>query len=250
MNIHFVQHVPFEGVAAIADWAEARGHELSGTQMYRCILETVGVPEEPDARAVLPSLDEFELLIVMGGPMSVRDEEQHPWLVAEKQFIRASIEEGKAVLGICLGAQLVAEALGGEITECPTREIGWYPVELTEAGQSESVFLGYPRLFTALHWHGETFSIPAGTVHAASSAACTNQALSHDGGRVVALQFHLETTPESLSLLAEAAADNLAEVRTEPWIATREEMLDPSAPYEACRDLLFRLLDSMAARIS
>ena len=107
------------------------------------------------------------------------------------------------MLGVCLGAQLVADVLGGQVSRGEHPEIGWYTVELTETGRAIPVFAGFPERFTALHWHGDTFAIPPGAVHVASSEACANQAFTHDGGRVVGLQFHLEETRESLALLRE-----------------------------------------------
>ncbi len=133
--------------------------------------------------------------------MNVYEEAEYPWLAAEKAFIAAAIGAGKPVLGICLGAQLIAAVLGGTVSKGPQPEIGWYPVELTPAGRELPLFAGFPDRFTALHWHGDTFSIPPGATHVASSAACANQAFAYDGGRVVGLQFHLEETRESLAQL-------------------------------------------------
>ncbi len=157
---------------------------------------------------------------------------------------------GKAVLGICLGAQLIADVLGGPVTKNGQHEIGWYPVDLTEAGRAEPLFAGFPARFTALHWHGDTFAIPPGATHVAGSAACANQAFSLDGGRVAGLQFHLEETPVSLEVLVEHAAAELEAADTEPWVASKEELLAADAPYEQCRALLFKLLDRMAARLA
>jgi len=250
MRIHCLQHVPFEGPAAIEDWAVSRGHAISGTELYRGLRGTHGAPQQPDVRAVLPTLQEFELLVIMGGPMSIHDTQEYPWLVAEKALIRAAIEGSAAILGVCLGAQLVAEALGGQVTKNPHPEIGWYPVTLAPDGRRDSAFAGFSESFPALHWHGETFSIPQEAVHVASSEACPNQAFMYDRGRVIGLQFHLECTPESLSMLADAAAHELDSAGTEQWVASREELLSPKAPYTACRELLFTLLDRMASRIA
>jgi len=252
-----VQHVPFEGIAAIADWARERGHEVTGTEVYR-------FAATPDHSPAYPDLAAFDLLVVMGGPMSVYDDAEHPWLPAERTFIREAIAEGKRVLGICLGAQLIAVALGAQVVRAPRKEIGWYPVELTSAGRQAPVFAGFPDRFEAFHWHGDMFEIPEGAVWVASSAACPHQALALDGGRVVGLQFHLEETAESLALLVENAGHELAgavtawstpvspeedglvaDRTTRPWVATREQVLSPAAPYAACRELLFDLLDRM-----
>ncbi len=251
MRVHYLQHVPFEGVGAIGEWARSHAHTVSNSEMFR-------VPP-PD----LPQVDDPDFLIVMGGPMNIYQETEYPWLVAEKAFIASVIAAGRPVLGVCLGAQLVADVLGAPVSKGEHLEIGWYPVDLTEAGRVLPTFARFPRRFTALHWHGDTFAIPPGAVHAASSEACANQAFAYDAGRVVGLQFHLEETQESLGLLIANAGDDLAAgaapttgaapaAPTVPgdrgagkWISTAAELLSPTAPFAPCHDLLFTLLDSM-----
>jgi GMP synthase-like glutamine amidotransferase len=248
MRVHYLQHVPFEGIGAIGEWTRSRAHALSSTEMFRVPL--------PD----LPPVNDLDFLVVMGGPMNIYQDAEYPWLSAEKAFIDSAIASDKPVLGVCLGAQLVADVLGGRVTKGEHAEIGWYPVELTEAGKALAVLSNFPRRFTALHWHGDTFAIPPGAVHVASSEACPNQAFAYDGGRVVGLQFHLEETRESLGLLVENSRDDLAAADDPParveagagperdpgrWISTPAELLSPAAPFAPCRDLLFTLLDSI-----
>ncbi len=151
------------------------------------------------------------------------------------------------------------------MTRSPYEEIGWYPVELTTAGREQTAFSGFPERFTALHWHGDMFAIPAGAVHVASSGACPNQAFSLDGGRVVGLQFHLEETRESLGELVAAAGHDLPGAAAGPdppgaagaaeaadgaptrgpWVSGAEAMLSAEAPFTTCQELLFGLLDRM-----
>ena len=176
MRIHCIQHVPFEGPAAVKDWALERGHVLSRTALYD--------------NESLPAMDEFDWLIVMGGPMGVYDEDMYPWLAAEKRFIGRSIAEGHTVLGICLGAQLMAAALGGTVRANARREIGWFPVRLLPEAGRIPAFARLPREFDAFHWHGDTFGIPPGAVRAAESDACPAQAFSYND-RVIGLQFPL-----------------------------------------------------------
>ena len=242
MKVHYLQHVPYEGIGRIRDWAEIRGHELSGTLMFA----------DPSLAADLPDPEGVDLLVIMGGPMNVYELDQYRWLPAEKDFIRACIGGGTAALGICLGAQLLADVLGGEVTRAPYEEIGWHPVELTEAGRRLEVFADFPDRFTTLQWHGDTFSIPPGAFHAAFSEAVPNQAFAFDNGRVVGLQFHLEETQETLEELVRAAGGNLP-TRSQamargPWVSAREDLLSPDAPFDACRDMLFGLLDRMVMR--
>jgi len=230
VRIQFIQHVAFEGVGAIADWAALRGHQLSGTPVYA---------------ESFPHPGDFEMLVVMGGPMNIYQEREFPWLAEEKRFIRAAIDDGKLVLGICLGAQLLADVLGGEVVRGEHTEIGWYPVELTGSGGDSAVFSVLPTRFETLHWHGDTFTIPPGAVRTASSVVTPNQAFEFAGGRVVALQFHLEATLGSWSELTEVCGDELATGGT--WISSAGEMFMSTERFERNNALLFDLLDAMAA---
>jgi len=242
MKVHYLQHVSYEGVGLIQDWAETRSHELSGTMLFA----------EPSGASAMPDPEGVDLLVVMGGPMNVYEHDQYPWLLAEKAFIGACISAGKPVLGICLGAQLIADVLGGEVSRAPYEEIGWYPVELTEAARQLEVFADFPDRFTTLQWHGDTFSIPPGAIRAAFSEAVANQAFTFDDGRVIGLQFHLEETRETLGELIAAAGQGLPagspDTARGPWVASREDLLAPDAPFDSCRDMLFGLLDRMVMR--
>lgn len=231
MRVHFVQHASFEGIGAIADWAASRGHDVTGTPVY---LES------------FPHPGEFEMLVVMGGPMNVYQERDFPWLAQEKRFIRAAIDEGKLVLGICLGAQLLADVLGGEVVRGEQPEIGWYPLRLTTDAADSAVFRVLPATFESLHWHGDTFTIPPGAVRIASSVVTPNQAFEYANGRVVALQFHLEATHASWSELAQECADELA--APADWVSSAGEMFASTERFERNNELLFDLLDAMAAR--
>ena len=207
MKLHSLQHVPFEGLGTIASWARVRGHQLSVTQLYE--------------DALLPSVDSFDGLIVMGGPMGVDDERKHPWLVEEKRFIERAIVTGKTVLGVCLGAQLVACVLGAQVYRNADKEIGWFPVQLSDAATHSSFFSKLPSRLEVFHWHGDTFDLPAGAVHIARSHACQNQAFVLDE-RVVGLQFHLEMTPHTAEELIRHCRHELVPAR---FIQTAEEML-------------------------
>ena len=192
MKIHYLQHVPFEGTGSIENWAITHGHGMTQTRLY------AGDP--------LPPLERFDLLVIMGGPMSIHDEADYPWLKAEKWFIRQVIEAGKPVLGICLGAQLIANSLGGEVVAAGFREIGWFPVTLTSDFADSNLGQRLPDKVMAFHWHGETFTLPPGCQSIGSSAACSNQGFIYQD-RVIALQFHLESTLLSTEALIENGAD-------------------------------------------
>ena len=184
MRAHYLQHVPFEGLGSIAAWLAAAGYETTGTHFYHA--------------ATLPDLHDFDLLVIMGGPMSVDDEREFPWLRSEKAFIRAAVEAGKSILGVCLGAQLIASALGSRVVRNPFKEIGWFPVFGTAA--AEPAAFCFPPSVEVFHWHGDTFDLPRGSIHLARSAGCENQAFQL-GQSVIGLQFHLETTPASAQTL-------------------------------------------------
>lgn len=209
MKIHTLQHVPFEGPANFGGWFAQRGHTMASTLLYE--------------RAVaLPALESFDFLLIMGGPMSVNDEAEFPWLVDEKRFVEKAVNAGKTVVGVCLGAQLIANVLGSRVYRNREKEIGWFPVRLTEEGLRSRSFKGFPSEFTAFHWHGETFDIPSGAVRLAESGACANQAFEYDG-RVVGLQFHLETNEESAGKLIENLSD---EIKPAPYIQTANGMME------------------------
>lgn len=194
MKIQYIQHVPFEDPAGITIWAEKKGHSMSAIRLY----------ENPS----FPDIEEFDWLIVMGGPMNIYEEDKYPWLHEEKLFIKDVIEKGKIVLGICLGAQLIADALGGKVTGNSYKEIGWFPVKLLPEAEKSNIFRGVQSKFIAFHWHGDTFSIPQGCLHIAESEACENQAFEYDG-RVLGLQFHLESTKESIGRLIDNCGDEI-----------------------------------------
>ena len=229
MRIHYLQHVPFEGLANILTWAQAGHHHVSSTALFR--------------GEVLPSPELFDSLVVMGGPMSVHDEAQYPWLIGEKKLIEQSIKSGKLVLGVCLGAQLLADVLGAKVYRNKYKEIGWFPVRHL---QEESVAAGLPRTFTAFHWHGETFDLPAGAVHLAESDGCANQAFEF-GGKALALQFHLEVTRESVEGLVRNCA---ADITSGPYVQSADQMLAAADAFAAIQPLLFQVLDRWAGSAS
>lgn len=177
MRIHSLQHMGCEGLGRIADWAAERGHPVTTTHLYR------GEP--------LPDDTAFDWLVIMGGPMNIYEYRNHPWLTAEKPFIRRAIDSGKVVLGVCLGAQLIADVLGAKIHQNPTFEIGWFPLRFSAARQAIPALRDFPDELTVLHWHGDTFQLPPGAVHLATSEGCHQQAFAF-GNRVLGLQFHIE----------------------------------------------------------
>ena len=227
MRIHYFQHVPFESPANILNWAKERGHSITGTHLYKN----------------QPFLDfsSFDMLVVMGGPMGVYDDDKYPFLKREKVFIENAINLGKKVLGVCLGAQLIADVLGAKVYKNKYKEIGWFPVNLTEEGKQSYIFKNLPDEFTPFHWHGDTFDLPRGARRIAYNQATQNQAFEIDG-RIVGLQFHLETTKESAKELIKNSQEELKEKGK--YIQSPEEMLSKDDYFTLIKYQLYQLLDN------
>lgn len=229
-RLHYLQHVDFEGPGCIHTWAQDAGCRISGSRLHR--------------NDRLPSLQDFDWLIVMGGPMNIYEEIQHPWLTREKAFIGRAIEKQKVVLGICLGAQLIADVLGARVSGNPHREIGWYPVYRTTPVDRQSPVSALDDILEGLHWHADTFELPEGAVHLARSEACENQAFIY-GQRVVGLQFHLELSTEGLRALVQNCAH---EITDGPFVQAPETMLASPRRLRQANRVMNRLLDAMAHR--
>lgn len=225
MRIHYFQHVPFEGLGNMEDWIAAKGHSLSFTRFYN--------------NHALPQQSAMDWLIVMGGPMGAYEENLYPWLAAEKKFIGETISAGKKVLGICLGAQLIAAALGAKVYPNSYKEIGWYPVRLTKEGRAAAVFEGFPAEFPVFHWHGDTFEKPSGATHLVESNACRNQAFIYRQ-KVLALQFHLDVRKENVEEWVRNGANELINA---PYIQSKEDMRTYENQFVMLRNYMFKILD-------
>jgi GMP synthase-like glutamine amidotransferase len=228
VRVHILEHVPFETIGSIAGWLEARGASVTRTRFY----------ESP----TLPDLAGIEMVVVMGGTLNADQDEQFPWLRDEKAFIANAIAAGVRVLGICLGSQLIAQAMGARVYRAAQAEHGWLPVMSTIPSEPAYRF---PEMFTAFQSHGDTFDLPAGAVRLARSAACENQAF-QIGARVIALQFHLESTAESAGAIVEECAGEFA---PGPFVQSASELrATPHSRYnESIRlmgDVLTYLADS------
>ena len=226
MRVHYLSHVPFEKLGTMETWLEQRGARLSATRFYQ------GEP--------LPEPEQLDTLIVMGGPMGADDEARYPWMAAEKRFIEQCIAADKKVLGVCLGAQLIARVLGAPVTANPEPEIGWFPVQSTDAGRHDPIGALFDDGAPVLHWHGDTFAIPDGAVHLARSWGCENLAFRF-GDRVLALQFHLELGEHEARALCRECAD---ELKDGPWIQSEAEMLADPARFSAAQRRQGRVLET------
>ena len=228
MRMHVIQHVEFETAAMIGEWAEDAGYEvttsLASTEEY-------------------PWIGDIDFLVLMGGPMDADDEHESPWLRAEKHLVAEAVSGGKLVLGVCLGAQIIAEVLGARIRRAEENEIGWYPVSLTDHGHNEPLFAGWPENVVVGHWHSDTFNLPMGMAAALSSEVTENQAFVFDD-RVVGLQFHLEWDEDAVETMLETSAADLEDRGGHVMSAT--EIRDETPDHiPTNRELLFTLLDDL-----
>ncbi|KCZ73688.1 GMP synthase family protein [Candidatus Methanoperedens nitroreducens] len=227
MRLHSLEHEPFEGLANIEVWARNRGHSITRTLLYK--------------NEGLPQMSDVDWLIIMGGSMNIYEEDRYPWLAEEKKFIAEAIASKKFVLGVCLGSQLIADVLGGKVSKNRYREIGWFPVSLTEEAGNSHVFNTLPGKFTAFHWHGDTFKIPPGAARIAESEGCANQAFEYNG-RVIGLQFHLEYSVNSIDLMFENCSDELVD---EKYIQRPDEIVSQYSNVARTQSILDLLLDNI-----
>ena len=228
MRIHYIQHVAHEGLGYIGEWAEQNNHQVTSTKLYE------GEP--------FPEMSDFDLLVVMGGPMSVHDDNEISWLQDEKSFVVHAIADGKKMLGVCLGAQLIAHLLGAQIKKSSNTEIGWFPVKKTT---QHPMFAKLPDEFTAFHWHGEMFDIPAGAERIFESEGCENQGFIYYD-EIVGFQFHFETTHESVE---EMLAHETIEVAGEKFIQTAEEIQSKKEYSKTINGYLASILEHLTTEI-
>ncbi len=227
IRIHHLQHVAFEGLGSITAWAENRGCVLSATHLYN--------------GESFPPQDDFDCLVVTGGPMNIYEYSLYPWLTGETKFIEQSIKNQKTVIGICLGAQLVADVLGQKVYSGGQKEIGWFPVFKTEQARQTPAADFLPEETNVFHWHGDTFDVPHGAIHIARSEVCNSQGFIYDR-HVVGLQFLLEATRQSAELLIENCGDGIVAGR---FIQSPDEMLSDENRFKNVNLLMETLLESL-----
>ncbi|HFI1903537.1 type 1 glutamine amidotransferase [Enterobacter roggenkampii] len=234
MHIHFIIHEHFEAPGAYEIWGKSRGCSLSYTRVY----QGDSLPEE---------LGGTDLLIIMGGPQSpATTREECPWFdaQAEKALISRAIEEGKTVIGVCLGSQLIGEALGAAFCHSPEKEIGKFPVRLTDAGKANPLFEGFGSVLNVGHWHNDMPGLTPQAKVLAYSEGCPRQIVQYSE-RVYGFQCHMELTPEVVELLIEHSQNDLRRAGEFRFVETAEKLR--SHDYREMNQVLFSFLDKLTA---
>lgn len=227
MRIHSLQHVPFEDIGSLTQDVAANGHTLATTHWYN--------GDTP------PALDSFDMLIVMGGPMGIYDDDIYPWLADEKILIAAAIAAGKKIMGICLGAQLIACVLGAKVTRNEHREIGWFPLQIAADAKDHPVAKLLAECHQVFHWHGDTFDLPVNAQLLASSEACAHQAYVIDN-QIYGFQFHLETTEASATALIENCSEDLD---NSAYVQTANEILQDKTKFVAINKAMSAIFNQL-----
>jgi GMP synthase-like glutamine amidotransferase len=229
MRLHLLEHDPLDfSCTNISIWAEKKQYELA--QTYVCKGE------------ILPDVREFDWLMVMGGSQHVWEEDTHPWLPDEKRLIARAIVANKTVLGVCFGAQLLAETLGGKVFRNEYKEIGWYPVSLTPEGRESFLFEGVADPFVTFHWHHDHYSLPPRCVGLARSQATATQAFADAGRPLVGIQFHPEYT---LELIRYFSHEHSEDWEPDLYVAGKDPVLARTEEMDETYGLMEALLNNM-----
>lgn len=228
MRIHILQHLKHETAGVILEWAKENNHTVQHTHLF-------------DTAHVLPNIKEFDVLIILGGTMGVYEESQYQWLLAEKQLIRQAIQADKFILGICLGSQLLAEALGSKVYQNPKKEIGFFPIYKTTEGQQDLFLQTIPDVWQVFHWHGDTFELPKGATHLFYSKACEQQGFRK--GKLLGLQFHPEVNTSLLLAMIDFEREELV---TDAYVQTESDLLKNDITSQN-KKYIYQLLDNLVS---
>lgn len=227
MRIHLLKHLPGERKGNVELWAEKKGHTHNSTTLFK--------GEE------LPAIKDFDCLIILGGFQAVWEIEKNPWLIEEKEFIKTALSQNKPCFGICFGAQLLAESLGGRVYPKEQKERGWHEITLNEKGIKSYLFKDIPHKFLSFHWHGDHFDLPPGCIGLARSEVSPFQAYISKTAPFAGVQFHPEMTLE----MADRAASRFGEEwPSGPFVQTGEEVRDLNLKMKETFWLMERLFDN------
>jgi GMP synthase (glutamine-hydrolysing) len=207
MKILFVIHAAFEKPGCIKTWAEKQKHQTQEVHPYK--------------GEKLPDIKDFDFLVVMGGPQSPLKIDKAPYLADEIELIKQAVKEKKRIIGVCLGAQLIGEALGAKTERSPHREIGAYPIELLDGAERDPVFRQFPKEFDVMHWHSDMPGIPKEAVVLAASAGCPRQVFRF-GDRIYGFQCHFELTQELVKGMIDNCPDDL---KAGTYVMTEKELM-------------------------
>lgn len=221
MRLHYIQHVDFETPGTILEYAKNYNFTISNTKLYN--------------NENLPNIEEFDILVIMGGPMNIFEYDKYPWLKQEKTLIKSAIDNNKFVIGICLGAQLIADILGAKIYKNNFTEIGWHQISKNNI----NFLKGFPSEFKVFHWHGDTFDLPPKAIRLFSSEACINQGFLYNA-QTLGLQFHFEMTEQSVKTIINNCKDELV---NEKYIQSEKEIINEDKYYLLNKTLLTALLN-------
>lgn len=233
MKIHIIMHESFESPAAIQLWAENKGYNISYTKLY-----------EGD---IFPSECNFDFLVIMGGPQSpATTTEECPHFDAQKEvnFVKKVIEQKKILLGVCLGAQFIGEALGARFEHSPNREIGVLPITLTDEGKKDPIFSLFPEKMIVGHWHGDMPGLTTESKILATSEGCPRQIVRY-APKIYGFQCHFEFTPEAIEGMIINNSHELEEYKDLPYIETAEQLRKNN--YSEMNTFLFNFLDKITS---
>lgn len=233
LNVHYFQHIAGEGFGSCYSFLKQHQAHITATEFFAL---PVDQPLEIEA---LPSVTDVDLLIIMGGAMSVNDEANFPWLKIQKRWLRRYLSMGKPAIGLCFGGQLIANALGAAVNTNQNQELGWMDVHKVKQQAVECFQL--PEKFNVMHWHRETFEIPKGAIHLAENDVCRNQ-MYQIGKNVLGFQFHPEITPESLTLFLND--DDELESFKGKYVQSEQQLkITPKSSFHAGNLLLNRAIE-------
>lgn len=230
MKVHCLQHTSFETPGCIVQWAKEKQVHFSITQTYR--------------GEILPEIDAVDFLIVLGGPQSATELDLYPYLKAEISFIQQAIAQNKAVMGICLGAQLIGEALGASTEKSPHPEIGIFPIHILPEAKHDAVFSQFPQKIESAHWHSDMPGLASGMTILAGSEGCPRQAFRY-GDRVYGLQCHFEMMKCNVEKLLTHCKDDLS-----PGLYIQEPEVFLSADFDAINQKMLIVLDHLKSLVS